>query len=220
MIGENMKKIKILQFSITNSGSGVTKYALNNWKYINHDIFQFDFVTFSNKLDFEDEPLKEGCKVFYIKMRAEDNYKIFKEELLKVLKNGYDVIHIHISYWKSLNVEELAREAGIPKIIIHAHNSGVFDNVDREKKINQHEYIKSKINENIATDFWACSNEAADFLYGNRIRKDKIKIMKNAVDISMYMYNAVVRNKLRKKLKLDKYYIIGNVGRLSYQKKS
>lgn len=213
-----MRKIHVLQFSITNSGSGVTQYVLNNWKYINHSVFQFDFVTFSPSLDFEEQLLAEGCQVFHVKNRAEDNLDEFRKEIRDILKNGYDVIHLHTSFWKSLYMEELAKEAQIPRIIIHAHNSGVFDDDNREKKERKHEFIKSQINTDIATDFWACSWKAADFLYGEQIPKDKIRIMNNAIDLDNFRYDKSIRNSYRKELGLENCFVIGHVGRFSYQK--
>ena len=213
-----MGKIHVLQFSITNSGGGVTQYVLNNWRYIDHSIFQFDFVTFSPYLDFEEQLLAEGCQVFHVKNRAEDNLDEFKKEIRSILKNGYDVIHLHTSFWKSLHMEELAKEAQIPRVIIHAHNSGVFDDDKREEKARCHELIKSQINTNIATDFWACSWKAAEFLYGKQIPKDKIKIMNNAIDLDSFKYDEVTRNRYRAELGLENCFVIGHVGRFSYQK--
>lgn len=213
-----MRKIRILQFSITNSGGGVTQYVLNNWKYIDHNKFQFDFVTFFPCLDFEEQLLSEGCKVFHVNCRAEDNLDKFKEQMRVILANRYDVIHLHTNFWKGLHMEGLAREAHIPKIIIHAHNSGIYDDNNREEKTKCHEFIKNQINTNIATDFWACSWKAAEFLYGKQIPKDKIKIMNNAIDLDSFKYDEVTRNRYRAELGLENCFVIGHVGRFSYQK--
>lgn len=213
-----MEKIKVLQFSITNSKSGVAQYALNNWKYINHEKFQFDFVTFASKLDFQEQLELSGSKVYYVKNRAEEDLNSFENEVLEILKNNYDVIHLHTSYWKTLNMERLAQKAKIPKIIIHAHNTGVFDENGREEKIKQHELIKSEIDEKIATDFWACSNVAADFLYGDRIPKEKIKIMNNAIDVNKFKFNFSIRENIRNKFGWKDKFVVGHVGRFSYQK--
>lgn len=213
-----MRKIKALQFSIANSKGGVTQYTLNNWKYINHEKFQFDFVTFASKLDFQEQLELSGGKIYYVKNRAEEDLILFENEIFEILKNNYDVIHLHTNYWKTLNMERIAQKAGIPKIIIHAHNTGVFDEKGREKKIKQHEMIKSEINEKIATDFWACSNVAAEFLYGDRIPKEKIKIMNNAIDVDKFKFNFPARENIRNKFGWKDKFVVGHVGRFSYQK--
>ena len=61
-----MKKRKILQFPLTNSGSGVSRYILQNWKYIDKQKFQFDFATMNKELNMEPELRKEGCEVLHI----------------------------------------------------------------------------------------------------------------------------------------------------------
>ena len=79
-----MKIKKIIHFSLANSKSGITQYVLNNWKYIDKTKFHFDIVTFGEKLDFQKDLEAEGCRVFYVKNRAEDNLKAFQNEILKI----------------------------------------------------------------------------------------------------------------------------------------
>lgn len=213
-----MNKIKILQFSIANSNSGITQYVVNNWTYIDHEKFQFDFVTFSQKLGIQERLEATGCKVYYVRNRAEEDLNAFEYEIRDILSNHYDAVHLHTSYWKTLNMERIAKEEGIPKIIVHAHNTAVFDDHGREEKTKQHEFIKSIIDENIATDFWACSNVAGEFLYGNRIPKEKIKIMNNAIDTEKFRFNAFSREEIRNRYGWKDKFVIGHVGRFSYQK--
>ena len=70
----------------------------------------------------------------------------------------------------------------------------------------------------MATYFLACSNEAADFLFGSQIPREKIKIFHNALDIDRYTYDGEKREAVRSKLNMANKFVIGNVGRLSYQK--
>ncbi len=213
-----MRKVRVLQISVANSKSGLTQYVLNNWDYINKEKYQFDFVTFGSQLDFQDRLEREGCKVYFVKHRAEDNLESFRQEIRKIMKNGYDVVHLHTSYWKSFELEKLAKEEGIPRIIVHAHNSGVHDDSDREIKEEQHKKMLELLTPEIATDFFACSKTAAKWLYADRIPQDKIKIMKNAIDVGRFAFNAQVRAEYREKLGWDNCYILGHIGRFSYQK--
>ena len=215
-----MKK-KILQFTIANTKGGQTQYVLQNWKNIDKSKFHFDFITMSKKLDFVEELEKEGSKVFFISCYAEENEQKFNNELRDIIRKGnYDAIHIHTKQWKSFNVEKIAKEEGIKKIIIHAHNSGIdiLDVIKRTQELNQHYFLQEQFTEDIATDYWACSKLAANFLYGNKLAPEKIKIMNNAIDLSLFSYCKETRDILRKKMNLDNYYVIGNVARLAYQK--
>lgn len=215
-------KIKILQFPITNRQGGITQYILENWRNIDKEKFHFDFATMSKKLDYEETLTACGAKVHYISCYAEENKELFIQEFTDILLHGnYDIVHLHTKWWKSFLVEEIAKTAGVQKIIVHAHSTG-FDVVDLEKKdmeISRHNQIKSQINENIATDFWACSKAAAEFLYGDRISADKIKIMNNAIDLSRFAFNQEIREEVRKELNIaEDELVIGHIGRLSYAK--
>ncbi len=217
-----MNKIKILQFPIANSKGGITNYILQNWKYIDKTKFQFDFATMSRSLDFSGELEKQGCKIYYISCYAEENKEKFVHEFRNILNNqDYDIVHLHTKQWKSFLVERIAKEIGIKKIIIHAHSAGldVLDEKKREEEIQVHNYTLRKLTEDIATDFWACSRDAAEFIFGNKIEKHKVMIMRNAIELSKYAYNPKIREIYRKSLNIeDSEYIIGSVGRFVYQK--
>ena len=115
-----MEKIRVLHFTIANSGGGVTKFTLRLWKYIDKERFHFDFVTMSKKLDFADELEREGCKIFYLSTYAEDDKEKFTREVEEILDQGsYDIVHLNTSWWRGFVLEDIAKKKGIPKIIVH-----------------------------------------------------------------------------------------------------
>lgn len=215
-----MKKIKVLQFPIANSFGGITHYALENWKWMDKDKFQCDFATMSTKLDFENEILEMGSKIHYISCYAEENREQFIKEFNSILDEKYDVVHLHTKQWKSFLVEELCKAKGVKKVIVHAHSSGIdtFDEAKRAFELQLHECVKKEFSVEMATDFWACSEMAADFLFKGQIPKEQIKLMPNAIEIDKYVYNEEMRNELRKNLGLEDSFVIGHVGRFVYQK--
>lgn len=215
------RKIRILQFPIANSYGGITHYALNNWKWMDKEKFQCDFATMSKKLDFAEDVYATGSKIHYISRYAEEDERQFINEFKKILLEGkYDIVHLHTKQWKSFQVEHLAKEAGISKIIVHAHNTGI-DTRDfelRQREIELHNNMLNLLTENIATDFWACSHMAAKFLFADKIPQEKIKVMYNAIDVDCFKYKEAVRKKTRYKLGIDDKFVIGHVGRFVYQK--
>lgn len=215
-----MEKIKVLQFPIANSQGGITQYVLNNWRFIDRTRFHFDFATMSKKLDMKDELEAEGCKVHFISCYAEENQEQFVSEIREILKEDYDVIHLHTKQWKSFLIEEIAKEYGVPKIIVHSHSTGIdtSDPVKRQEEIALHEAAKKAFTMDIATDFCACSWLAADFLFGGKIPKSRIKILKNAIDVNRFSYNTEVRNTVRQALNLEGCFVLGNVGRMTFSK--
>ena len=122
-----MKKIKILQFPIRSSNGGVTQYALKNWAFINRQYFQMDFATMSPTLNFEDKLRNQGCQIFHISNYAEDNMANFYASFYAIFKhNKYDIVHLHTPRWKSLVAEQAANDAGIDRILIHAHGVSIL----------------------------------------------------------------------------------------------
>ena len=215
-----MKKIKILQFPIANSKGGLTTYVLENWKYIDKDRFQFDFATRSKKLDFEEELIEQGCKIHYLSCSSEENEALFRQEVSAILEQGYDVVHLHTLYWKGYLVEEIALNKKCPKIIIHSHNTMIdlADEAKRQEALLIHNKCKASLPRNYGTDFWACSKEAADWLFGDQIPKDKIVIMENAISLDQFSYSEGTRNQVRSELGLENKYVFGHVGRIDFQK--
>ena len=48
--------------------------------------------------------------------------------------------------------------------------------------------------------FWACSWKAAEWLFGEQVPKDKIRIMNNAIETEKFLYNEKRRTELRKNI--------------------
>lgn len=212
---EVVHKVRVLQFTIAASMGGRTTYILNQWKHINRDKIQFDFVTFSKNLSCEEELLQQGCIVHHIEHHPTEDKPEFIEEFKKVLEYGYDVIEIHTSFWEDTIVEQMAKKAGIKKIIIHAHAAGC---VKKRASMEVHCKVRESLTEDIATDFWACSSEAGEWIFGDSIPKSKIKILPNTIETKRFQYCPEKRNELRKQFKYEKKFVIGQVGRLEFVK--
>lgn len=210
-----------MQFPLAASKGGMTRYVLGNWKWMDKTKFQCDFVTMNKHLDFEKEILLTGSKIFHISCYAEEDQEQFIKEFEEILKEDYDVVHLHTKYWKSFLMEELCKKHHVPKVIVHAHATDIIniaDPIKKEKELRIHEQVKKKFCEELATDFWACSELAADFLFGEQIARDKIRIMPNAIEISKFTYNQKNRDFYRKKYGLENSFVIGHVGRFGYAK--
>lgn len=214
------EKIKIFQFPFADSNSGVMHYAFNNWKYLDKDKFSCDFGTVRKYLDKEEEIIKSGANVKYFSCRGEENKNQFVKELKMLFSEGYDIVHLHTSFWKSFLVEEVAIECNIPKIIVHSHGThvNIQDDIERKKAEKIHNIRRLEFDTSLATEFCACSNIAADWLFGPKIPREKIKIMKNAIDVEKFTFSEDIRYKLRKELDIEDNFVIGHVGRFAFSK--
>lgn len=208
--------IKILQFAIASSQGGYTQYVTNIWRSMNKDKIHFDFVTFSKTIDFAEEFIRSSCKVHQISVYPEEDLQRFIDEFEKVLDCGYDIIEIHTSFWKNTIVEQLAKERNV-KAIVHAHSTGISKarNAEEEKRLlEKHLKIKANLSENLADYYFACSESAADWLFGGVIPAEKVQIIHNTIDTSRFAFNRVIRQQMREALRLEGKFVLGHVGRL------
>lgn len=141
--------------------------------------------------------------------------RIFRE--YKVLKKGnYDIVHINGDYCSRIVECVVAKIVGIKKIIIHSHNDGIGSN--KKLKVLFHK-ISKKCFDFVATDYFACSNSAAKWMFSNKIFNEKeYKIIKNGINIDKFKFNIKSRQEIRTYYNLSSKYVIGFVGRLTYQK--
>lgn len=141
-------------------------------------------------------------------------FVVFKK-LSKYLKNNnYDCVHIHADLANKLLVSGLAaKKARVNSIILHSHASGVDGNHRKVKRI-IHFLCKIWL-PFIGTDFVACSEFAAKWMY---TKNCKATIIKNGVDLNKFRLNKEIEEEERIKLNLDSEKIIGHVGRFAYVK--
>ncbi len=213
--------IKVLQFPIGNRKGGKTQYVLSNWKFINRRKFQFDFAVMDAYVSFEEDLLRQGCKLYHIPHYAEDDEQGFYNSFRSIVEAGrYDAVHLHTSFWKNWTAEQAAKDAGIRRIIVHAHSTriGTGSMENKEEDLRHHQRMVADLQTDMATDYWACSQPAADFLFGDRIPQDRIRIMPNAIEIERFIHNASKRKKIRAMLGIECRFVLGHVGRLAYPK--
>lgn len=127
----------------------------------------------------------------------------------------YDVAHIHSGSITALGyIAYAAKQAGIKKIIVHSHSTGI-------KRDLKYHLIKmyGAFFMSSATAFFACSKAAGEWKYTKQICNTKLRIINNGIDLDKFSYDENTRNKIRNGLGiLEDEILIGHVGRFSYEK--
>ena len=143
------------------------------------------------------------------------NYSMFKE-LAK--ERHYDVFHLNAFQSLSFFYLLLAKQCGIPKRIAHSHNTALRKSKGQFLKLWIHKLSRFFLT-GYATDLWACSGEAARFLFSSReLKRQGYSFIPNGIDVERFRFNPEVREQVRKELGCEGKLVIGNVGRLCYQK--
>lgn len=201
--------MKILVISTVNYGvNGITKVIMNNYKYINKNQYQMDFL-FPNKPD--NETIKymndNSSKMFIIPNRSKKVVKYIRE-LDNLLRNKkYDIIHVHGNS-TTLGIEmAVAKKNNIEVRVPHAHNT-----FTKFPIINK---LLRPFFENTYTEGFACSDAAGKWLF----RDNPYFLIKNGINVDEYKFDLRKRNKTRIALNYQEDdIVIGNVGRLSKEK--
>ena len=208
---------KVLVFGITDIAGGVESVIMNYYRNMDRMKVQFDFLCNSEKVAYEEEIKKLGGTIYKVTARSR-NRKKYKEEMKTFFKehaNEYNTIWVNVCSLANIDYLKYAKKYGIKYRIIHSHNS---QNMDSKLRNILHKINRLMI-ENYATDFWTCSEDASKWFYNNKIRKNKkIITINNAIDSKKYSFNEETRKQYRKKLELEDKLVIGNIGRLHFQK--
>ena len=105
-----------------------------------------------------------------------------------------------------------AAKQNIPIRIIHSHNTHYQTSSQIQKVVG--DILKFPMKK-YATDLWACSTKAGEWLFGD----DNFTIIPNAIDARKFEYDEQLRNSVRESLNIsDVDFVIGNIGRFVNQK--
>ena len=211
------KVLDILGEPIVNGGQ--ESFILNMYNNMDLSKIQIDVLTpfYCENNKFKENIEKNGGKVFIGNLsftnRRKENFRNYVEKFLR--ENKYEIVHIQSGSIYSLMIgAQIAKKAGIKKIIVHSHCGG-FKNIKYLiiKKISNRYLLK------YPTDYWACSELAAKWKFPKKIIKEKkYKILKNAIDTDKIYFSKKVRENKRKELLIDDKLVFGHIGRFSIQK--
>lgn len=214
-----MNKTKVCCFCERWESGGIESFLNNVFHNIDLSIVQVDIVVAELAESVFTEPLKQRGVHFYEltgnQKKLTENYKALK----KILQNGkYDVVHLNIFHALSLIYAKAAHCAGVPEIIAHSHNTALRKSKTKVLKLCVHNLSKRYFSRYV-TDFWACSHNAAGFMFPANISKNKQYIfIPNGIKTQVFVFNPEHRGSFRQKLGLENTYVIGCIGRLCEQK--
>ena len=207
---------KILVFGMTENLGGVESFLMNYYRRIDREKLQFDFLCNShNSIAYEDEILSMGGRTFHITARSVNalQYKKEMEDVFRRHAIEWSAIWVNVSSLANIDYLKIAKRYNIPKRIIHSHNS---QNMDNRLRGLLHNWNKKQITR-YATDYWACAENAAHWFYQDNLMP-QVMLVHNAIDLERVRFDEKKRIDLRKKYGWENRYIIGNVGRLHFQK--
>lgn len=190
---------------------GTETMIMNYYRNFNKNNLQIDFVCFGSQIGaYEQEIESLGGKIYKLPSKRENLWKNLTG-MYKICKEGnYKVIHVHMdamSFYPLL----MAKFANVKVRICHCHSTNHL------YKNSLHFFFKEILKVCMpfsATDYFACSKAAGDWLYGKR----SYQIIHNAVDLSKFRFNPKISEKIRSEFGFGKVKILGHVGNFNYPK--
>lgn len=171
----------------------------------------FDFIT-SFPGCYDQEALSLGSRFFTIPFITQTGPFSYATHLRKILIQQKPLIlHCHMDKFSGLPLREADR-VGVPVRIAHSHNTKNEGNLFYQMVKNHY----GKMIVPHATDFFACSADAAKWAFGTSA--PKATILFNGIDLSSLPALPEKGQGIRKELGLEGRFVIGHVGRFTAQK--
>lgn len=202
---------KILIDGMGSNLGGLEKFSYMIYEILKND-WQVDFVTVDKQIQYEEEILKTGSHIYKITPRYVNVFQ-YKKDIKDIFKkNRYDVFWFNKTTLSSIDCIKIARMNGVKNIVCHSHSS---KNMGTFFTMIMHNWNKKKVSKYIDYKV-ACSEDAARWFFGKQV--NQTIILPNAVNISKYEPNEMVRKEKRKELGIEDKFVIGNVARFGKEK--
>ena len=205
---------RVLQIVNKMGYGGIETFLMTMYRNIDKNEIQFDFACTSKlKGNYDDEIKKLGGNFYYFEKRRKNPIKYYKDwnSFLKENAKNYSAISLNCSSLTTILPIVLAKKYGIKNRIVHAHNTNQKGLIHKILLfINKKRVLK------YSTKLLACSTEAGNYVFGKKI---KFTLFNNGIDTDRFIYNANIRDKVRKELNInDDCIALVHVGRFAYAK--
>ena len=202
--------MELYYYGIDNNLGGLENYAKSLLPYVVDNDISVTIISCYEDYAYRDYFESLGINSFFVPNYKKYPYKYYKS-LLKILENrGQDsVIQINIMSYRNSLLFKAVRKSGIKCIVVGHSNKLVGGFLSRVlHRINKNRY--HKLGKKIAV-----TRDVVPYMFRNG---DEVTVINNAIDGKIFRFNRKYRNNIREKYFFGDYNIIGQFGRISYQK--
>lgn len=211
---ENKRPIRVAHIIGKLTAGGVEAVVYNYYKNIDHNRFQFDFFYDKDSPFTPPKELVELGANFYPITSYKNIFSYIGSLVRLFKKNKYLIVHSNMNTLSPFSLFA-AKFSGVPVRIIHNHSTAGKG----EFKKNCLKYVLRPFAKCFATKYCACGNYAAKWLFGEKTyNSGKVKVFKNAIDLSKFKFNEDTRSKIRHELNIENKLVVGHIGRFCKQK--
>lgn len=214
MIRDIDKPIRIAQIIGKLSAGGVEMVVFNYYRAIDKEKIQFDFYYDADSTVEPPQDLIDMGARFYKIPPYQKLHSYLKSLKNYFNENNYDIVHSHMN---TLSVFPLyvAWCSNIPVRIAHNHSVPSGKEIKRDSL----KYFLRLFSKVFATDYFACSEKAGRWLFGNKeYNKGNVLVVKNAVDFDRFHPSKEITKKIKDKYCINDKFVVGHVGRFTSAK--
>ena len=209
-----MKKVLVIGMK-TNPG-GMESVIMNYYRNVDRSKISFDFACVGKGIAYGEELKQAGSKIFTLPVRRKHPFKYYSMVKQIFRENTYDAIWCNYTILNNICHLKFAKKYGVKIRIVHSHSSKFMH---RRLRFMFFHFLHKHFIDKYATHFWSCDMLASKFFYPKRVIKSPMhKIIDNAVNIDKYKFDEEIRNRYRKELNVENDFVVGNVGRLRFEK--
>ncbi len=208
--------VNILMFGMSSYPGGIESYIVNTFcnEAVSKNV-HIDFVTYEPELAYEEEIRCCGYTIIFAPHLKKNPLGYRNCVKRAMAAKAYDCVYVNMLTAANILPVTLAKQAGVKKIIVHAHANSTVKGFVRKTL----HAVNSKFCNKAATLRLACSKEAAAWLYDETIGASPIAVVPNAIDTKRFSYAAAAREKIRAQHGVAaNELLLGSVGRLGVEK--
>lgn len=195
-----MKKKRVFVTGMSDHAGGVETYIKNLYNCLQRKEINFVYNEPNMIIDGK-EWVRPSNRHNYF------SYCLFWNRFFK--ENAFDAVYYNTCDIISIDILRFAKKANIPVRIIHSHCANDDWKLSPFKKFQ--EYHSKKVIDKYATTFFACSEEAGHWMFGDR----NFIVIKNGINVEKYRFNSESRETFRKQMGIqERDYLFLSVGRL------
>lgn len=202
---------------------GVESYLMNQLRHWELSQMECTLLSAEKTTDIYDAELKELGVRQHVLLQGENASPIlrilqtFSRFKRYIHEHPCDVVYLNLTNSVTMRYAKIAREAGVTRRVVHSHCAGIQPSFTRPFKQLAHSLAK-RLYTNCATDWWACSHAAAEFLFEKTVLP-KVHYIPNAIEVGKFTFHLLARQEIRRQLGVEEGdRLIGTVGRCTPEK--
>lgn len=206
---------RILVIGLTERMGGVETFIYNTMRFSHPEQYQFDYLVHgANHCVFQNEITEfygSEQHIYFVEKYKANPFRCLRNLISFYCENGkkYDWIHLQTGATSEV-LYVFPFCLFLPaKVITHSHNGNGYSPI-----VNR--LFQPFVNL-ISDKRIACSNAAADWLFGEKSRK-KVLFLQNGVDTQRFTFSAKERERIRREYGIKSEFLVGHIGRFSEQK--